>query len=47
MPFKSKAQRGAMFAAAAGEGKVGIDKKAAAKFIAHARMARKKKGVKK
>ena len=35
MPFRSDAQRKAMYAAAAGHGKVGIPQGAAKRFIAH------------
>lgn len=37
MPFKSKAQMGAMFAAAKGKSTLGIDKEAAESFIAHSK----------
>lgn len=34
MPMESQAQRGAMYSAAAGEGKLGIPKKVAKEFVA-------------
>lgn len=37
MPFESEKQRRAMYAAAAGKGKVGIPQAVARRFIAHAK----------
>lgn len=40
MPFASKKQRNAMYAAAAGKGKIGIPKKTAKKYIKHKKRPR-------
>jgi hypothetical protein len=43
MPFKSAKQKRAMYAAAAGKGKIGISKGAAKKFIKHSRPKKRRK----
>lgn len=40
MPFVSPKQRGAMYAAAAGKGTIGIPQEAAQRFIAHSQDSR-------
>lgn len=46
MPFASEKQRRAMYAAAAGRGKVGISQSAAKSFIAHSKKKSASKGRK-
>lgn len=43
MPFRSKRQRRAMYAAAKGKGRLGIAKKAAKRFIKHSKRKHRKR----